>query len=195
MRKLTVSALVLSLSSVFLLSSPALAHNELIEQSPSADSVVEAGSIEIRLEYSEEPIPTEFGKGNLLAIANAETGEQLGAACARIDGKTMFTTVNIQDPGQYKVLWRSASDDGHIASGEYLITVENTTGYVSDGIGNQCFDENGVELTLETQEPLTKVAESEFDLVAGLIWAGALIAAGGALGAYLVLHRRSKKKI
>ncbi len=164
-------------------------------QSPSADSVVEAGSIEIRLEYSEEPIPTEFGKGNLLAIANAETGEQLGAACARIDGKTMFTTVNIQDPGQYKVLWRSASDDGHIASGEYLITVENTTGYVSDSIGNQCFDENGVELTLETQEPLTKVAESEFDLVAGLIWAGALVAAGGALGAYLVLHRRSKKKI
>jgi methionine-rich copper-binding protein CopC len=195
MRKLTVSALVLSLSSVFLLSSPALAHNELIEQSPSADSVVEAGSIEIRLEYSEEPIPTEFGKGNLLAIANAETGEQLGAACATIDGKTMFTTVNIQDPGQYKVLWRSASDDGHIASGEYLITVENTTGYVSESIGNQCFDENGVELTLETQEPLTKVAESEFDLVAGLIWAGAFIAAGGALGAYLVLHRRSKKKI
>jgi methionine-rich copper-binding protein CopC len=195
MRKLTVSALVLSLSSVFLLSSPALAHNELIDQSPSADSVVEAGSIDIRLEYLEEPIPTEFGKGNLLAIANAETGEQLGAACARIDGKTMYTTVSIQDPGQYMVLWRSASDDGHIASGEYLITVENTNGYVSESIGNQCFDDNGAELTLDAQEPLSKASGSEFDLVAGLFWAGALIVAGGALGAYLVLHRKSKKKI
>jgi methionine-rich copper-binding protein CopC len=192
MRKLTVSALVLSFSSVFLLSSPALAHNELIGQSPSADEVVEAGSIEIRLEYSAEPIPTEFGKGNLLAIANAETGEQLGAACARIDGKSMYTTVNIQDPGQYKVLWRSASDDGHIASGEYLITVENTTGYVADSIGNQCFDDNGVELTLEAQEPLSQVSKSELNLVEGLIWAGAFIIAGGALGAYLVLQRKKK---
>jgi methionine-rich copper-binding protein CopC len=193
MPKLTVSALVLSLSSVFLVSSPALAHNELINSSPSSEAVIEAGSIDIRLEYSEEPIPTEFGKGNLLAVANAETGEQLGAACARIDDKTLYTTVNIQDPGQYKVLWRSASDDGHIASGEYLITVENTTGYVADSIGNQCFDDNGVELTLDTQEPLSVKSEGKFDLVLGLIWAGAFIIAGGALGAYLVLQRRPKK--
>jgi methionine-rich copper-binding protein CopC len=193
MPKLTVSALVLSLSSVFLLSSPALAHNELINSSPSADSVVEAGPIEIRLEYGEEPIPTEFGKGNLLAIANAETGEQLGAACARIDGKTMYTTVNIQDPGNYKVLWRSASDDGHIASGDYLITVENTSGYVADSIGNQCFDDNGVELTLETQEPLSVVSENNTDLNQVLIWAGVPTVAGGALAAVLLLIRRSKK--
>ncbi len=182
MPKLTVSALVLSLSSVFLLGSPALAHNELINSSPSADSVVEAGPIEIRLEYGEEPI-----------IANAETGEQLGAACARIDGKTMYTTVNIQDPGTYKVLWRSASDDGHIASGDYLITVENTSGYVADSIGNQCFDDNGVELTLDTQEPLSVESENNTDLSQVLIWAGVLIVAGGALAAVLLLKRRSKK--
>lgn len=193
MPKLPVSAIVLAISSVFLISSPALAHNELIGQSPAAEAVVEAGSIEIRLEYGEEPIPTEFGKGNLLAIANAETGEQLGAACARIDGKSMYTTVNIQDPGQYKVLWRSASDDGHIASGEYLITVENTSGYVADSIGNQCFDDNGVELTLADQEPLSKVDDNKTDLAQILIWAGAIVVAGGALGAYLVLQRRSKK--
>jgi methionine-rich copper-binding protein CopC len=193
MPKLTVSALVLSLSSVFLLSSPALAHNELINSSPSADSVVEAGPIDIRLEYLEEPIPTEFGQGNLLAIANADTGEQLGAACARIDGKTMYTTVNIQDPGKYKVLWRSASDDGHIASGDYLITVENTSGYVADSIGNQCFDDNGVELTLDTQEPLSVVSDNNTDLSQVLIWAGVFIVAGGALAAVLVLKRRSNK--
>ncbi len=193
MPKLTVSALVSSLSSVFLLGSPALAHNELINSSPSADSVVEAGAIENLLEYGEEPIPTEFGKGNLLAIANAETGEQLGAACARIDGKTMYTTVNIQDPGKYKVLWRSASDDGHIASGDYLITVENRSGYVADSIGNQCFDDNGVELTLDTQGPLSVESENNTDQSQVLIWAGVLIVAGGALAAVLLLKRRSKK--
>ena len=105
----------------------------------------------------------------------------------------MYTTVNIQDPGKYKVLWRSASDDGHIASGDYLITVENTSGYVADSIGNQCFDDNGVELTLDTQEPLSVVSENNTDLSQVLIWAGVLIVAGGALAAVLLLKRRSRK--
>jgi methionine-rich copper-binding protein CopC len=193
MRKLTVSALLLSLPFALILSSPAQAHNELIGQSPNGESVVEAGSFEIRLEYSEEPIPTKFGEGNLIAIENAETGEQLGAACARIDGTTMYTTVNIQDPGTYKVLWRSASDDGHIASGDYLIEVENNTGFETDLIGNQCFDDNGVELTLSEQEPLSGEKNPFIGVVQGLFWGGAVIVAGGVLGAYLVTRRKPKK--
>ena len=193
MRKLTVSALVLGLSSIFLLSSPAMAHNELTGQNPASDTVVEAGTFDIRLDFDAEPIPTEFGKGNLIAIANADTGEQLGAACARIEGKTMFTTVSIQDPGTYKILWRSASDDGHIASGDYLITVENTTGYTTNDVGNQCFDENGVKLNELDQVPLSATPNPFIGLAQGLIWSGVFVAAGGALGAYLVIRRKPKK--
>jgi methionine-rich copper-binding protein CopC len=182
MRKLTVSALVLALSSIFLVSSPAQAHNELIGESPNADSVVEAGTFDIRLDFDAEPIPTEFGKGNLIAIANS-VGEQLGAACARIEGKSMYTTVSIDEPGTYKILWRSASSDGHIADGDYLITVENNSGYVSEQVGNQCFGDNGVELK----------PDSTVGFVQGLIWGGAFIAAGGVLGAYLVMRRKPKK--
>jgi methionine-rich copper-binding protein CopC len=193
MRKLTVSALVLALSSIFLVSSPAQAHNELISESPSADSVVEAGTFEIRLDFDAEPIPTEFGKGNLIAIANAETGEQLGAACARIEGKTMYTIVSIEEPGTYKVLWRSASSDGHIADGDYLITVENNAGYVSEKVGNQCIDDNGNELELSSQEPLSKSSDLSVGFIEGLIWGGAFIAAGGIFGAYLVIRRKAKR--
>ena len=193
MRKLTVSALVLALSSIFLVSSPAQAHNELISESPSADSVVEAGTFEIRLDFDAEPIPTEFGKGNLIAIANAETGEQLGAACARIEGKTMYTIVSIEEPGTYKVLWRSASSDGHIADGDYLITVENNIGYVSEQVGNQCVDDNGNELELSSQEPLSKSPDLSVGFIEGLIWGGAFIAAAGIFGAYLVIRRKAKK--
>jgi methionine-rich copper-binding protein CopC len=193
MHKLTGSALLLALPFSLFFGSPALAHNELLDQTPSGDSVVEAGSIDIRLEYDAEPIPTEFGKGNLIAIANADTGEQLGAACARVQGTSMFTTVIIQDPGTYKVLWRSASSDGHIASGDYLIQVENNLGFESDSIGNQCFDESGVELKLSDQEPLSGEKNSLIGLVPGMIWGGAFIIAGGALGAYLVNRRKPKK--
>ena len=192
MRKLTVSALLLALSPIFLVSSPAQAHNELMGESPSADSVVEAGTFNIRLDFDAEPIPTEFGKGNLIAIANSE-GEQLGAACARIEGKTMYTTVSINEPGTYKILWRSASSDGHIADGDYQIIVENNSGYVSEQVGNQCFDDNGVELTLESQEPLSKKPGPAVGFVQGLIWGAAFIVAGGVLGAYLVMRRKPKK--
>ncbi len=192
MPKLTVSVLVLALSSIFLVSSPAQAHNELLGESPSSGSVVEAGTFEIRLDYDAEPIPTEFGKGNLIAIAN-EDGEQLGAACARIEGKTMYTTVSIEEPGTYKILWRSASSDGHIADGDYQITVENNTGYVSEKVGNQCFDDNGNELDISSQDPLSKKPGREVGFVQGLIWGGAFIVAGGVLGAYLVIRRKPKK--
>ena len=193
MRKLSVSAVVLAISSIFIISSPAFAHNELISQSPSGESVVDAGSIEIRLDYAEEPIATAFGEGNLIAIANAETGEQLGPACARVDGTSMYTTVNIVEPGIYKILWRSASDDGHIASGDYLITVENNTGYESDRIGNQCFDDEGVELKVDTQEPLSQKIDQMSGFWQGLLWGVPIVVGGGVLGAFLVMRRSSNK--
>jgi methionine-rich copper-binding protein CopC len=193
MRKLSVSAIVLAISSIFILSSPAFAHNELISQSPSGDSVVDAGSIEIRLDYAEEPIATAFGEGNLIAIANAETGEQLGPACARVDGTSMYTTVNIVEPGIYKILWRSASDDGHIASGDYLITVENNTGFETDQVGNQCFDDEGVELKVDTQEPLSQKIDQMSGFWNGLLWGVPIVVGGGVLGAFLVMRRSSNK--
>jgi methionine-rich copper-binding protein CopC len=193
MRKLSVSAIVLAISSIFILSSPAFAHNELISQSPSGDSVVDAGSIEIRLDFAEEPIATAFGEGNLIAIANAETGEQLGPACARVDGTSMYATVNIVEPGIYKILWLSASDDGHIASGDYLITVENNTGFETDQVGNQCFDDEGVELKVDTQEPLSQKIDQMSGFWNGLLWGVPIVVGGGVLGAFLVMRRSSNK--
>ena len=193
MSKFSVSASALSvLASVLLMASPALAHNSLISQSPSGESVVEAGSFEIRLDFEEAPLATNFGEGNLIAIADADTLEQIGPACARIDGNSLYTTVNIQDPGVYKVLWRSASDDGHVASGEYQITVENTTGYQADRIGNQCFDDNGVEILQSSQEPLSKKVDSSQGIIQGLLWGALFVAIGGLLGSVLVRRQRSK---
>jgi methionine-rich copper-binding protein CopC len=185
--------LIAVISSVLIANSPAFAHNELVGQSPSGESTVEAGAIDIRLDFSEAPIATEFGSGNLIAIADFATGEQLGPACARVDGSTLYTTVNITKSGTYKILWRNASDDGHIASGDYLITVENTLGYASNSIGNQCFDDNGVELKVLEQELLSKTQDKPGDFVYGLIWAGAFIIGAGAIGAFVVLRRTRRK--
>jgi len=193
MRKLPVSALILSLFLAFG-ASPALAHNELVSANPSPDSTVEAGIIRINLNFTEAPMATTFGEGNLIAIANAETGEQLGAACAVIQGTDLATTVSISTPGQYKILWRSVADDGHVASGDYQIKVVNNSNYSSDQIGNRCLDEQGNELDVSKQELLSKKMEPNDGFFQGLAIGAAFILIGGLVGG-LLLKRRQKSTI
>jgi methionine-rich copper-binding protein CopC len=190
MRKFSVSALILTAFVAFG-SSPALAHDELVSTSPIADSTVEAGIIRISLQFDEAPMELEFGQGNLIAIANAETGEQLGPACARIQGTDLTTTASISAPGKYKILWRAVSDDGHVASGDYLITVVNNSNYSSDKVGNQCFDDQGVELDVSTQELLSIKISPNDGLVQGMIWGAGFILLGGLIGGFL-LKRQQK---
>jgi hypothetical protein len=131
-----------------------------------------------------------FGQGNLIAIADAATGEQLGPACARIEGTDLVTTANISGAGSYKVLWRSVSDDGHVASGDYLITVENNSNYSTDRIGNQCFDDQGIELDASKQEPLSRKIEQNDGLLQGLVWGIVFILIGSLFGAILLKRRQ-----
>lgn len=190
MRKFSVSALILTAFLAFG-ASPAFAHNELVSTSPIADSTVEAGIIRISLQFDEAPMELEFGQGNLIAIANAETGEQLGPACARIQGNDLTTTASISASGKYKILWRAVSDDGHVASGDYLITVVNNSNYSSDKIGNQCFDDQGIELDASTQEPLSTKISPNDGLIQGMFWGAGFILLGGLIGGFL-LKRQQK---
>ena len=59
MAKFTVSLLVLG---SVLLSSPVLAHDELVSTSPLAGATVEAGAIPIRLTFGEAPMKMHFGQ-------------------------------------------------------------------------------------------------------------------------------------
>jgi methionine-rich copper-binding protein CopC len=186
MRKFTGLLLVLA---TFCLTNPALAHDELISTSPSPNATVSAGSIQVKLTFAEKPMDLPFGQGNLIAVALAENGEQLGPACARVDGTSLITSLNLDSSGEYKLLWRVASEDGHVNSGEYNFTVENQFYYNTDHPGNQCFDENGVELT--GQQPLSKKIEQNDGMWTGLIVA-VVIAILGALVGTLGIRRSLK---
>lgn len=182
---------VLLLASLFAIVSPAFAHSELVSSTPLANSTVEAGPIRINLSFDEAPLDLPFGQGNLIAIADAKTGEQLGPACAKISGNSLSTIVNIENPGEYKILWRIASDDGHVNQGDYLITVQNNSNYATDKPGNQCFDEFGIELKMEDQELLSKKIEQNSGLLEGFLWGLGFVLAGSALGAFFVKKRQA----
>jgi methionine-rich copper-binding protein CopC len=192
MKKTSIFALV---SALFLLTtaSPALAHNEIISTVPEAESTVEAGIIPITLHFEEAPLNLGLNKGNLIAIADAQTGEQLGAACAEIIGTDLTTTVDLDKSGEYRVLWRSTSDDGHVASGDYLITVENNTNYKTGAPGNQCFDENGVALKPSNQEPLSTKKAIGIGALEGLFVGIGFIVIGSVISALLIKRRQRKE--
>lgn len=145
--------------------------------------------IPITLHFEENPLDLGLNQGNLIAIADAETGEQLGASCAQLNGTDLTTTVDIAKAGQYKILWRSTSDDGHVASGDFLITVENQTNYQTDNPGNQCFDENGVAIKLTDQTPLSTKKDPGIGAVNGLLIGIGFIVVGSVVGAILIRRK------
>lgn len=194
MTKSSKISLFLATSALFLLSanSPAFAHNELIETTPAGGETVQAGLIPITLSFSEEPLDLGYGEGNLIAIADAKTGEQLGAACAEIVGTELTTTVDIATPGEYKILYKTASDDGHIATGDFLITVVNDTNYQTSIPGNSCVDENGTIINASDQEPLS-VKASSVGALEGLFIGIGFIVLGTVVSAILITRKQKRE--
>jgi len=189
----TKITLFLATSGLFLLSTtPALAHNELIETTPAGGETVQAGLISITLSFSEEPLDLGFGEGNLIAIADAATGEQLGAACAEIYGNDLTTTVDIAKAGEYKILYKTASDDGHTATGDFLITVVNNTNYQTETPGNLCVDENGTIINASDQEPLS-VKQSSVGALEGLFIGIGFIVLGSVVTAVLIARKQKRE--
>lgn len=188
MKKLFGAALVIL--GIIPFANPALAHSDLVSQTPVANSTVEAGPIRISLNFTEAPLNLPFGQGNLIAIADAKTGEQLGPACAKISNSTLSTVANISIPGEYKIIWRIASEDGHVNQGDFNITVVNNSNYSTDKQGNQCFDENGVELDISDQDLLSTKRQPNSGLLEGFFWGLGFILAGSAMGAFFVKRKQ-----
>lgn len=114
-----------------LVSGPAFAHDELVDQSPRSNEVVEAGIIEVKLTFSGNLIALGDGSGSEIVILNAES-EPMNNGCAEVSGNIATAKASIDQPGIYRVGWRAVSSDGHPVSGSFRFEVVNTTGYEAD---------------------------------------------------------------
>jgi len=188
MRKLSISAFICL--SLLALGSPAYAHNQLIATYPTDGSTVEAGAVQIDLTFEEAPMALPFGEGNLIAIAKADTGEQLGAACATVSGTHLVTTAHLSESGKYKVLWRQVSDDGHVVSGDFTFTLVNNSNYSTDQVGNECVDPEGNVLDAKNQELLSKTDVQNHGFETGLVWGAVFIILGSLVGSVLIRRRQ-----
>jgi methionine-rich copper-binding protein CopC len=134
---------------VSLLTGPAaLAHDQVIDQSPAPGSTVEAGPVDIRLDFSNELL--DIGSGAEIVVT-APDGSFAPATCAELNGTLATAKTELDQAGTYTVAWRVVSSDGHPIEGSYTFELLNGSGYVASGNIEPCL----IATSEETQEDST----------------------------------------
>jgi methionine-rich copper-binding protein CopC len=110
-----LAAVVLTL----LLVNPAAAHSLLLESSPSAGTVVDAGPRTLALRFNNR-IEKRLSRIRLVD----DRGEARDLPVAT-DGAADRLTASLPDvrPGRYRVEWQVLSTDGHVVTGRYSFTI------------------------------------------------------------------------
>ena len=121
-------------------SSPAYAHDQLVDAHPSEGEIVEAGIVDIELRFSDDVLAIGEGNEILVIGPQGESSKLQNNSCAFSDGDLVTTRVDLDQPGDYTVTWRVVSGDGHPITGIQRFSVENSSGHVSSGIvaGTDC---------------------------------------------------------
>lgn len=125
------SAIALSLGLVLASGSAASAHEALSSTNPGEGATV-AELAEVELVFTAEILdePTS-GRTEVLG----PDGRHYETNCAQIDGAVMTTAVELGAAGEYRVLWRAVSGDGHPISAEYSFTYAPAV--ASEGAGTE----------------------------------------------------------
>ncbi|MEZ7756905.1 copper resistance protein CopC [Microbacterium paraoxydans] len=117
-------ALAATLLAAFLvLLSPlsASAHDALVSSSPAADSSVESLPSELTLTFSAKLID---GEGATELTVTDPAGESVIDGAPTVDGAIVTQPLTGSGPaGEYRVVWKVVSSDGHPTSGEFSFTV------------------------------------------------------------------------
>ena len=121
-------ALATSLLAAFLvLFSPlaASAHDGLIASSPEADSTVETLPAELTLTFSADLIT---GEGATEVVVTDAAGNSVVDGAATVDGGVVTQPLLAEAAaGEYHVIWKVVSNDGHPTSDEFFFTVSTST--------------------------------------------------------------------
>jgi methionine-rich copper-binding protein CopC len=111
------------------------AHEQLIDQSPASGSQVQAGPVEIRLDFSNELL--DLGSGAEIVVKGPD-GEFAPATCVALERTTATSQLDLDLPGSYQVAWRVVSGDGHPIEGSFAFELVNDSGYVAQGVAEPC---------------------------------------------------------
>ncbi len=113
----------------------ATAHDDVIDQVPAPGSQVEAGLVEIKLDFSNELLA--LGSGAEIVVTGPD-GNPATATCADLSGTLATAQTDLDQAGNYTVAWRVVSSDGHPIEGSYSFELLNTSAYVASANIEPC---------------------------------------------------------
>lgn len=105
---------------------PALAHDALESTEPVVDATVAVAPSSVSLTLSNPPADSESLKLSVITVTDG-VGKTVSNGQVTIQGPTLSTEITSGSSGQYKVLWRAVSSDGHPIEGNYAFTVQEPT--------------------------------------------------------------------
>ena len=126
---LALAAAFLTAFLVLLAPLSASAHDSLLASSPEADGTVETLPTELTLTFSAKIID---GDGATEVVVTDPSGASVTDGAAAVDGAIVTQPLTGQGPaGQYHVIWKVVSSDGHPTSGEFDFAVSTATDAVA----------------------------------------------------------------
>lgn len=163
--RLSLTALV-ALSTTFA-PSASFAHTEIVSTNPSPDSVVEAGVIQLDMEFAEALLESPNSSGSEVKIT-AENGDEIVVDCVYVDGPNLRAKAVLDTEGEMTLTWRTVGEDGHAISDSFNFSVSNTNGFVAGDTANLCeprsdYSVNGAGEP--TAEPLAGASSDNSGLV------------------------------
>lgn len=114
----------------------ASAHDEILGNSPAANSTVAAGVIDVSVTFNEPIMVTPDNAGEAIEVVGpvGSDSQTWSNGCTTVAGAKVSSQVDLDQPGKYTVNWRSVSNDGHPNEGSFDFTVKNDSGYKSSGL-------------------------------------------------------------
>ncbi|WP_336648346.1 copper resistance CopC family protein [Microbacterium sp. MMO-10] len=116
-RALRVATLGLAsaVAATLLVSSPASAHDNLLDSSPAAGETVTSLNA-VSLTFSGELI--DFAQASFAQVVGPD-GLYYETSCSTIEMDVLTTPVALGEPGTYTIIWNAVSSDGHPISEKY----------------------------------------------------------------------------
>ncbi len=168
----------------------ASAHDELLSTTPTADSTVEAGYIDVSLTFGEDVMSTPDESGIEIKLTGPD-GKPVADGCLSVSGAEVHSAVELDQAGEYKVDWRSVSNDGHPSSGTFNFSLTNDSGYVNQG--SACAEEiSEVGSPMPTMVDDAKGSTNNNSTWMGLVLGIVLIVIGSVAGALRFRSRERK---
>jgi len=186
------------LGTVPVLSTPAQAHNYLVQSTPSAGEVLTVLPAQFSITTNDALLDIGGnGAGFALQVKDRD-GLYYGDGCIDVEGPGISTAAALGAPGEYEVIWQAISTDGHTVSSDFSFTWQpaSADAVVSKGSKTPPDCHGTLKPNASggaTAAPAAPAQADDSEAASALLWiGGAVVAVGLAIAVTLLLTSRKK---